>query len=46
MEGVKNIVASYERASGEAINLNKSMISYSWDVHDYRFNELKQAVGS
>ncbi|XP_057450409.1 uncharacterized protein LOC130741856 [Lotus japonicus] len=38
------IVATYERASGQVINLDKSMLSVSRNVTDNRFDELKQLL--
>ncbi|XP_057453198.1 uncharacterized protein LOC130745070 [Lotus japonicus] len=48
---IKNILGAFERASGQQINFDKSMLSASRNVHDNRFNEIKQllqvkAVGS
>ncbi|XP_057418946.1 uncharacterized protein LOC130713173 [Lotus japonicus] len=48
---IKNILGAFERAYGQRINFDKSMLSVSRNVHDNRFNEIKQllqvkAVGS
>lgn len=42
---VKNILASYEAASGQAINLNKSDIMFSSGISTERGNTLAQLLG-
>ncbi|XP_057444657.1 uncharacterized protein LOC130736903 [Lotus japonicus] len=41
---IKAILASYEQASGQVINLDKSMLSCSRNVPENRFHELKQLL--
>ncbi|XP_057459108.1 uncharacterized protein LOC130749749 [Lotus japonicus] len=41
---LKQILATYERVSGQMINLDKSMLSVSRNVHDNCFHELKQLL--
>ncbi|XP_057451835.1 uncharacterized protein LOC130743612 [Lotus japonicus] len=41
---IKVILASYEQASGQVINLDKSMLSCSRNVPENRFHELKQLL--
>ncbi|XP_057444459.1 uncharacterized protein LOC130736674 [Lotus japonicus] len=44
-ECVLHILATYERASGQKINLDKSMLSVSRNVPENSFHELKQLLG-
>ncbi|XP_057428231.1 uncharacterized protein LOC130721452 [Lotus japonicus] len=44
-EVVKTILATYESASGQMINLDKSMLSVSRNVPQNRLYELKQLLG-
>ncbi|XP_057452170.1 uncharacterized protein LOC130743990 [Lotus japonicus] len=44
-ECIRNILSSYERASGQAINLDKSMLSVSRNVPQNFFHELRQLLG-
>src|ERR1044072_7904590 len=42
---IAEILSSYEKVSGQMINLDKSMISCSRRVSEYKQNELKQLLG-
>ncbi|XP_057425675.1 uncharacterized protein LOC130719041 [Lotus japonicus] len=42
---IKNILATYERASGQVINLDKSMLSVSRNVPENCYYELQQLLG-
>lgn len=42
---MSDILTTYERASGQVINLDKSMLSVSRNVPENCFNDLKQLLG-
>ncbi|XP_057428472.1 uncharacterized protein LOC130721892 [Lotus japonicus] len=44
-ECLKEILTTYERVSGQVVNLDKSMLSVSRNVQQTRFDELKQLLG-
>ncbi|XP_057452127.1 uncharacterized protein LOC130743933 [Lotus japonicus] len=44
-ECLKEILVTYERASGQVVNLDKSMLSVSRNVQQTSFDELKQLLG-
>ncbi|XP_057418932.1 uncharacterized protein LOC130713154 [Lotus japonicus] len=41
---VKHVLASYEKVSGQVINLDKLMLSYSLNLPSPRFDELKRIL--
>ncbi|XP_057418938.1 uncharacterized protein LOC130713163 [Lotus japonicus] len=44
-ECLKEILVTYERASGQVVNLDKSMLSVSRNVQQTSFDELKHLLG-